>query len=122
MSYVDGMVIPVTTSRKAEYREKAEGWHRLLKEYGATRVVECWGNDVPDGKLTDLKRAVQAEPTETVVFSFVVWPSKEVREAGNAKLRTDPRAQMSGDMPFNMQRMIFGGFEVLMDSAGEFNR
>jgi len=81
-------------------------------------VVECWGTDVPDGKLTDLKKAVQAQPTETVVFSWVVWPSKEARDAGNAKLRTDPRAQMSGDMPFNMQRMIFGGFEVLADSDG----
>jgi uncharacterized protein YbaA (DUF1428 family) len=118
MSYVDGMVIPVTTSRKAEYRKMAQDWHRLLKEFGATRVVECWGTDVPDGKLTDLKKAVQAEATETVVFSWVVWPSKEVRDAGNAKLRTDPRAQMSGDMPFNMKRMIFGGFEVLADSDG----
>src|SRR5262245_31146560 len=118
MSYIDGMVIPVTTSRKEEYRTMAGDWHRLLKEYGATRVVECWGNDVPDGKLTDLKRAVQAEKSETVVFSWIVWPSKEARDAGNAKLRTDPRAQMSGDMPFDMKRMIFGGFEVLLDSGG----
>jgi uncharacterized protein YbaA (DUF1428 family) len=118
MNYVDGMVIPVTTARKAEYLKMIENWHRLLKEYGAKRVVECWGSDVPDGKLTDFKRAVQAEPTETVVFSWIVWPSKEVRDAGNAKLRSDPRAQMSGDMPFNMQRMIFAGFEVLVDSDG----
>ena len=122
MSYIDGMVIPVTTSRKAEYRKMAEDWHQLLKEFGATRVVECWGNDVPDGKLTDLKRAVQAEPTETVVFSWVVWPSQEVRDASTAKMRTDPRAQMSSDMPFNAQRMIYGGFEVLTDSAGKLNR
>jgi uncharacterized protein YbaA (DUF1428 family) len=119
MSYVDGMVTPVTTARKAEYRKMAEDWHRLLKEYGATRVVECWGNDVPDGKVTDFKKAVQSEPTETICLSWVVWPSKEARDAANAKLRTDPRAQMSGDMPFNMQRMIYAGFEVLMDSEGE---
>jgi uncharacterized protein YbaA (DUF1428 family) len=119
MSYIEGMIIPVTTSRKADYRKMTDDWHRLLKEYGATRVVECWGNDVPDGKVTDFKRAVAAEPTETVCFSVIIWPSKEVRDAGNAKMRTDPRAQLSGDMPFNMQRMIYGGFELLADTAGE---
>jgi uncharacterized protein YbaA (DUF1428 family) len=122
MSYIEGMVTPATTSRKAEYRKLVEEWHKLLKEYGATRVVECWGNDVPDGKVTDFKKAVQAEPTETVVLSFIVWPSKEARDGANAKLRADPRAQMSGDMPFSMQRMIYGGFEVLMDSEGELTR
>jgi uncharacterized protein YbaA (DUF1428 family) len=118
MSYIDGMVIPVTTSRQAEYRKTAQEWHLVLKEYGATRIVECWGDDVPDGKVTDFKRAVQAEPTETVVFTWIEWPSKAVRDAGNEKMRTDPRIKMTGDMPFNLQRMIYGGFEVMLDSAG----
>jgi uncharacterized protein YbaA (DUF1428 family) len=122
MSYIEGMVIPVTTSRQAEYRKVAEDWHSMLKEYGATRVVECWGNDVPDGKVTDFKRAVQAEPTETVVLSWIEWPSKEVRDAGNEKMRTDPRMKMSGDLPFSMSRMIYGGFAPLADSAGTLTR
>ena len=94
-------------------------WHSLLQEYGATRIVEGWGNDVPDGKATDFKRAVQAEPTETVVLTWIAWPSKEIRDAANEKLRKDPRAQMSGDLPFSLSRMIYGGFEVLHDSSGE---
>lgn len=122
MSYIDGMVIPVTTSRQAEYRKMIADWHGLMKEYGAQRIVECWGNDVPDGKVTDFKRAVQAEPSETIVFSWIEWPSKEVRDAANQKMRTDPRMQMTGDMPFNMQRMIYGGFEVIADSAGTLTR
>jgi len=119
MSYIEGLIIPVTTSRKADYRKMTDDWHRLLKEYGATRVVECWGNDVPDGKVTDFKRAVGAEPTETVVFSWIEWPSKQVRDQGNEKMRSDPRAQLGGDVPFSMQRMIYAGFEVLTDSAGQ---
>ncbi len=122
MSYIDALVIPVTTSRKAEYEKMASTWHQLLKEYGATRVIELWGSDVPDGKVTDFKRSVQAEGSETIALSWIVWPSKEVRDAVNAKMRTDPRAQMSGDMPFSMQRMIFGGFDVLVDSAGELTK
>jgi uncharacterized protein YbaA (DUF1428 family) len=122
MSYIEGMVSPVITSRKAEYEKMAREWHQLLKEYGAQRVVECWGNDVPDGKVTDFKRAVQAEPTETVSLSWIVWPSKPVRDAATEKMRTDPRMKMSGDLPFSMQRMIYAGFEVLIDSAGELDR
>ena len=122
MSYIDGMIIPVTTSRKADYRKMLDAWHGLLKDCGASRIVECWGNDVPDGKVTDFKRAVQAEASETVVFTWIEWPSKAARDAGNEKMRTDPRAKMEGDLPFSMQRMIYGGFEVLIDTAGELER
>ncbi len=122
MSYVDGMVIPVISSRKAEYEKMIGDWHKLLKEFGATRIVELWGNDVPDGKVTDFKRAVQAEATETIVLSWVVWPNKAARDAANEKMRSDPRAMPSGDIPFSMQRMIYGGFEVLVDSAGELTK
>ena len=79
-------------------------------------MVECWGDDVPDGKVTDFRRAVQAEDGETVVFSWIEWPSKAVRDAGMAKLMADPRMQ-SNDPPFDGKRMIYGGFATLFDTA-----
>jgi len=89
----------------------------LFKEHGATRVVECWGDDVPDGKVTDFKRAVKAEPGENVVFSWIVWPSKQVREAATKKIMQDPRMQPPAEMPFDGKRMIFGGFEIVLDTG-----
>jgi uncharacterized protein YbaA (DUF1428 family) len=118
MSYIDGFVIPVPTHRKEDYREMCARAALVFKEYGATRVVECWGDDVPDGKVTDFKGAVKAQGGETVVFSWVVWPSKAARDEGNKKIMTDPRLKESmADMPFDGQRMIFGGFELLLDSG-----
>ena len=119
MSYIDGFVIPVPTTKKAAYREMAAKAADLFKEYGATRIVECWGDDVPDGKVTDFKRAVNAEAGENIVFSWIVWPSKAIRDAANEKMKTDSRMQMSDDMPFDGKRMIYGGFDVLLDSDGE---
>ena len=118
MSYIEGFVIPVRNSNKQAYREMAAKAAPIFQEYGAERIVECWADDVPDGKLTDFKRAVKAEADETVVFSWIVWPSKQVRDAGNQKMKDDPRMQMTGDMPFDGKRMIFGGFEPLFDSDG----
>lgn len=116
MSYVDGFVVPVPTAKKATYRELCAKAASLFKEYGATRVVECWGDDVPDGKVTDFKRAVNAEAAEQIVFSWIVWPSKEVRDAANEKMQKDPRMKDMGDMPFDGKRMIYGGFNVLFDT------
>jgi uncharacterized protein YbaA (DUF1428 family) len=121
MSYIDGFVIPVPTEKKQAYRDMAQKAVAMFKEYGATRLVECWGDDVPDGKVTDFKGAVKAKPGETVVFSWIVWPSKQVRDAANEKMKTDPRMK-SNDMPFDGQRMIFGGFEVLLDTGADASR
>jgi uncharacterized protein YbaA (DUF1428 family) len=115
-------VIPVPTGKKAAYRDMCANAAKVFKEYGATRVVECWGDDVPPGKVTDFKGAVKADNDENVVFSFIVWPSKEVRDKGNEKMRNDPRMQMTPDMPFDGKRMIFGGFEVLLDTSGELRQ
>lgn len=117
MSYIDGFVIPVRTSNKQAYREMAEKAAAIFKEYGATRVVECWGDNVPDGKVTDFKGAVKAEPGETIMFSWIEWPSKAARDAGNQKMEADPRMQMTSDMPFDGKRMIFGGFEIMLDTG-----
>jgi uncharacterized protein YbaA (DUF1428 family) len=89
----------------------------IFKQYGAIRVVECWGDDVPDGKVTDFKRAVKAEAGETIVFSWIVWPSKAVRNEGHGKAMADPRMQPGSDMPFDGKRLIYGGFELLLDSG-----
>lgn len=111
MAYIDGFVIPVPADKKEAYRQLAARAAPVFKEYGALDVWECWGDDVPDGKVTDFKKAVQCEAGEGVVFSWIVWPSKEVRDAGNQKVMADPRMDMKPeDMPFSGQRMIFGGF------------
>lgn len=116
MTYIDGFVI-AAKSREA-YREMAAKAAPIFLEHGALRVVECWGDDVPDGKVTDFRRAVAAEEGETVVFSWIVYPSKEVRDAANKKVMEDERMKMEEDMPFDPKRMIFGGFQTIVD-AGE---
>jgi uncharacterized protein YbaA (DUF1428 family) len=115
MSYVDGFVTPVPTANRESYRKHAEEMAALMKEFGATGVVECWGDDVPEGKVTSFPMAVKREPNETVAFSWVKWPSKAVRDAAWQKMQSDPRFQPGAiEMPFDGKRLIYGGFEVLL--------
>jgi uncharacterized protein YbaA (DUF1428 family) len=116
MPYVDGFVVPVPAGNKDAYREMAAKASVVFREYGALQVVECWGDDVPDGKVTDFRRAVQAEAGENVVFSWIVWPSKAARDEGSKKAMEDERFKAMGDMPFDGKRMIYGGFSVLFDT------
>jgi uncharacterized protein YbaA (DUF1428 family) len=116
MSYIDGFVIPVPSGERERYLAAAQKFHDKVKNWGAIRQVECWGDDVPDGKVTDFKRAVDAKPGETVVFAWIEWPSKEVRDAANKKIMEDPDMK-NMDMPFDGKRMIFGGFASIFDSA-----
>ncbi len=115
MHYIDGCVIPVPTAKKQQYLDHARIAAAVFKEHGALKLVDCWGDDVPDGKVTSFPMAVKCEPHETVVFSWIVWPSREVRDAGMAKVMADPRLQ-SADMPFDGKRMIFGGFQMIFDN------
>ncbi|WP_159718493.1 DUF1428 domain-containing protein [Geminicoccus flavidas] len=114
MSYVDGFVTAVPAANQAAYLAHAKQALPLFKEYGALRMVECWGDDVPVGKLTDFRRAVQAKEDEVVLFSWIEWPSKEIRDAGMQKIMADPRMKEM-TMPFDGQRMIYGGFRPILD-------
>ena len=119
MTYVEGFVVAVPTANKDAYRRHAADAAPLFREFGVTRMVEAWGDDVPDGKVNDFKGAVQAKADETVVFSWFEYPDKQVRDAANERIMSDPRMQQMGsDMPFDGKRMIVGGFETILDDRG----
>lgn len=116
MTYVDGFVAAVPNDKKADYLKHAEKSAEVFKEFGALKAVECWGDDVPDGELTSFPLAVKCEAGETVVFSWVAWPSKAVRDEAWQKVMEDPRMQPEHNpMPFDGKRLIYGGFEMIMD-------
>lgn len=115
MSYVDGFLLAVPGEAKEAFLAHARAAAVVIKEHGALRVVECWGDDVPGGKVTDFRRAVQAEGGEVVVFSWIEWPSREVRDAGMKAMMEDPR--MRGmPMPFDGRRMVMGGFRPVVEA------
>jgi uncharacterized protein YbaA (DUF1428 family) len=114
MAYIDGFVMAVPAEKKQAFLEVSEVWAKYLKELGATRVVQTWGDDVPEGKLTDFRRAVAAEKGEIVSFGWAEYPSKAVREAAKAKMQSDERMN-SMEMPFDGKRMIFGGFDSFVE-------
>jgi uncharacterized protein YbaA (DUF1428 family) len=117
MGYADGFVVPVSEGNKEAYRAMAAKAAPIFMEFGATRVVEAWGDDVPDGKVTDFRRAVKAEPGENVVYSFVEWPSKAARDEGWAKVMADERMKPDHDsIPFDGKRMFWGGFAPILDA------
>jgi uncharacterized protein YbaA (DUF1428 family) len=116
MSYVQGFVLPVPADKKEAYRKAAADFSPIAKEFGATRQVEAWGDDVPDGKVTDFKGAVKAKPDEAIVFSWIEYPSKQVADAAHQKIMTDPRMKDMA-MPFDGQRMIVAGFTPILDEG-----
>jgi uncharacterized protein YbaA (DUF1428 family) len=113
MSYFDGFVIPVKTARRDEYVKECAKFEAVMKENGALRVVEWWGDDVPDGVTTSFPLAVKLEADESVAIGLVEWPDKATRDAGNEKTRNDPRMAMPNDAPYSGKRMIYGGFTPL---------
>lgn len=118
MAYVDGFVIAVPTAEKEAYRKLSEEMAPVFRKHGATSVIECWGDDVPDGELTSFPMAVKCKEDETVVFSWITWPDKETRDAGNQRTMEEMEAagMSPEDMPFDGKRMIFGGFKTLVEA------
>ncbi|WP_374405988.1 DUF1428 domain-containing protein [Pelagerythrobacter sp.] len=117
--YVNGFVLAVPSDKKDEYKQVAEKFWEIAKDYGAKSQIECWEVDVPDGKTTDFRRAVKCEDGEKVVFSWVTWEDKATADASHDKMMADPRMKDFGagngsDMPFDGKRMIYGGFEPLV--------
>ncbi len=120
MSYIDGFVMAVPTANKEKFANHARSIDTIFTDMGATRVVECWGDDVPDGEVTDFGKAVKAGADETVVFSWVEWPDKATRDAAMTTMMSedfsDERMDMEKNpMPFDGKRLIFGGFETLVE-------
>jgi uncharacterized protein YbaA (DUF1428 family) len=114
--YTDGFVVPVPEGKKDAYRELASKMAKVFRQHGANRVVEAIADDISHGEVTDFYRAVKAEEGETVVFSFIEWPDKQVRDDAWAKIMKDESMKPEGDMPFSGQRMFWGGFDPIVDS------
>lgn len=117
MAYVDGFVLPVPRDKLEAYRALAATAGKVWREYGALDYRECVADDVSPGELTSFPRAVLATPDETVVFAWITYRSRAHRDEVNAKVMADPRMKMNPeDMPFDSKRMIFGGFESLVET------
>ena len=121
--YIDGFVIAVPTANRQKFIEHAKHADSAFVDMGATRVLECWGDDVSEGKTTDFRKAVQAKDDESIVFSWIEWPDKPTRDAAMAKMMADdfddPRMDMEKNpMPFDGSRLIYGGFEPVVELGG----
>jgi uncharacterized protein YbaA (DUF1428 family) len=115
--YVDGFLLAVPTANREAYRRHAEEAAIVFRDHGALGLVECWGDDVPEGKVNSMHSAVLRKPEETVVMSWITWPDRATRDAGMQKVFADPRMPRSmAEMPFDGTRMIFGGFEVIVSA------
>jgi uncharacterized protein YbaA (DUF1428 family) len=118
MSYIDGFVVAVPRDKIDAYREMSEKFGKIWREYGALSFRECIADDVKTGKLTSFPQAVMLEENEVVVFSWIEYGSRAERDAISEKVMKDPRLAdvMSPEsMPFDGKRMIYGGFETLVD-------
>ena len=114
MNYIDGFVAAVPAANKETYLKHAADMAVILKEYGALKSIEAWGDDVPEGTLTSFTMAVKREEGEVVVFAWAEWSSKSARDAAWAKMQEDPRMRDMA-MPFDGKRMIYGGFQIVME-------
>jgi uncharacterized protein YbaA (DUF1428 family) len=116
MTCIDGFVCAVPDENRAAYQKHAEEAAKLFKAHGALSVVEAWGVDVPEGKLTSFHKAVQRKEGESIVFAWITWPSREARDAAWARLMEDPEMANMSTMPFDGKRMIYGAFEAIVQA------
>jgi uncharacterized protein YbaA (DUF1428 family) len=117
--YVGGFIAPVPRDKKETYREMTEAQAAIFREHGALRLVQAWGDDVPEGSITDFRRAVKAGPDETIVIALIEWPSKAANDEAWDRIMKDERMQPSGEIPVDGKRLFWGGFDVILDSASE---
>ena len=118
MSYVDGFVVPVPKAKLADYKKMAKKAGKVWIEHGALQYVECVADDVKSGKVTSFPQAVKLKPDEVVVFSWIVYPNRKMRDKVNAKVMADPRLAAMMDpkaMPFDGKRMFWGGFKPMIE-------
>ncbi|MDJ0750049.1 MAG: DUF1428 domain-containing protein [Woeseiaceae bacterium] len=114
MNYIDGVIAAVPTANKERYRQHAEKAAAVFKKHGAISLTECWGDDVPEGKTNSMRSAVMLKPDETVVLSWIAWPDKATRDSGMEAIMKDPDMSAENNpMPFDGQRLIYGGFDVM---------
>ena len=117
MAYVDCFIAPVPTAKREAYLQHSEQMAALFKENGAIKQVECWGDDIPPGEVTSFPMAVQCKDDETVVTGWLIWPSKDTRDAAWEKIMQDPSMHDgSNPMPFDGKRLIHGGFEMMFET------
>ena len=119
MTYIDGFVIPVPANNRDAYLEMAKLAAQVFLDHGALRVVETWADDIKPGKVNDFRSAVIAKADEQIVFSWIEWPSKEARDTGSHKAMNDPRMNIEGEHPFSGERLIYGGFDPILDVSAK---
>jgi uncharacterized protein YbaA (DUF1428 family) len=119
MTYFEGFIVPVPEANKTAYREHATSMGPMVQAIGVRRMVECWDSDVPEGKVTDFRKAVDATPEEKIVFSWFEYPNRQARDAANEKFMSDPQMEemASQPMPFDGKRMIMGGFDAIVEEG-----
>ncbi|WP_108661643.1 DUF1428 domain-containing protein [Acuticoccus kandeliae] len=115
MNYVDGFLVPVPTAKREAYLAVAQKAAKIFKKHGALSVVEAWGDDVPEGEVTSFTMAVKRKDDETVVFSWITWPDKATRDKGMKASMEDFEAGEMPEMPFDGKRMVFGGFQAIVE-------
>jgi len=116
--YVQGFMVPVPTAKREAYAKMAADAWDMFAGYGAVAVLEAWGDDVPHGEVTDFYRGVNATPEESVVFSYMIWPSKDVCAEAAQKMQAEMQMPEGFEMPFDGKRMVWGGFQPVLELGG----
>lgn len=117
MTYFEGFIVPVPEANKEAYTKHGSGLIPELRKCGVERQVECWAVDLPEGKLTDFRKAVAAEPGETLVFAWFEYPDRQTRDTSNERMMASSAMAEMGEIPFDGKRMIFGGFQGVVEEG-----